>query len=262
MKQSLTKIEGNKLNMDEEKTISEEKEQRSFLSLVVGIFTEPTKTFPILAEKKLWILFPICFIFLSTFFSTYIFYERVDREAFIMEQFRKSKFASQMPQEQMEKAVDDFKNKSSFMQSILVPFFIYVWLILATVVYYFSFLTLGGLNRFMQTLQVVFWAELTTFLAQLISIPVMLLKAPDQLLNPQEILLTNLGAIIGSQNLSPVSFSLLSSLDIFIIWNLVLLTLGLAAVSKLSKGFSALIIFSLFAVKIILKTVWIAFFIQ
>lgn len=257
--------------MDEEKSNLQEtgksesfveKEKRSFLSLVIGVFMEPTKTFPILIEKKLWMLFPICLIFLSTFFSTYTFYERVDREAFMTEQFRKSKFASQMSQEQMDKVIDDFKNKSSLMQSIMVPFFIFVWLILASVVYYFSFLALGGLNTFMQTLQIVFWAELTTFLAQVISIPVMLFKSPDQLLNSQEILLTNLGAIIGSENLSPVLFSLLSSLDIFIISNLILLTLGLAAVSKLSKGFSALLIFSLFAVKVILKTVWIAFFIQ
>jgi len=226
------------------------------------VFTEPTKTFPLLAEKKLWILFPICLLFLSTFFSTFIFFERVDREAFMMEQFRKSKFTSQMSQEQIDKAISDFKGKSSFLQSIMVPFFIIIWLVLASLVYYLSFLALGGLNTFMQTMLVVFWAELTTFLAQAISIPIMLFKAPDELLNPQEILLTNLGAIIGSEKLSPALFSLLSSLDVFAILNLVLITLGLASVSKLSKGFSALIVFSLYAAKIALKTAWVYFVVQ
>lgn len=250
--------------MDEEKQIVEtseeicEKEEVRFWELVIGVFIEPTKTFPVLAEKKLWIIFPICLIFLSTFFSTYIFYERVDREAFMMEQLRKRKFASQIPQEKIDKAINDFKEKSSFLHSIMVPFFVFVWLVLASLVYYLSFLALGGLNKFMQTLLVVFWAELTTFLAQLISIPIMVFKAPEQLLNPQEILLTNLGAIIGSENLSPVFFSLLSSLDVFTILNLVLITLGLASVSKLSKRFSAFIVFSLYVAKIALKTAWTA----
>ncbi|NMB98710.1 MAG: hypothetical protein GYA35_00330 [Thermoanaerobaculaceae bacterium] len=254
--------------MDEEKQIAEtpvevsEKKEVCFWKSVIGVFFEPTETFPILAEKKLWVLFPICLLFLSMFLSTYIFFERVDREAFMMEQFRKSKFSSQMSQEQIDKAVSDFKQKSSFAQSIMVPFFIIIWLVLASLVYYLSFLALGGLNTFIQTMLVVFWAELTTFLAQVIAIPIMMFKAPDELLNPQEILLTNLGAIIGSEKLSPALFSLLSSFDLFAILNLVLITLGLASISKLSKGFSALIVFSLYAAKIALKTAWVYFVIQ
>lgn len=249
--------------MDEERQdlkVTENKEEEiSFLQGVFGVFTEPTRTFPFLTKKNIWILFPICFIILSTFTSSYVFFQRVDREAFIREQVRKNKFASKIPQEKLDKAINDFKEKSSFAQSISVPIFTLVWLTLASLVYYLCFLALGGVGSFIKTLIVVFWSELTICLAQIISIPIMLFKAPDELLNPQEILITNLGAIIGSQHLSPTLFSLLSSIDIFVIWNLILISLGLAAISKLSKGFSAMVIFSLFAAKVILKTVWIGF---
>ncbi len=239
-----------------------EKEEIGFLNAVLKFFIEPTGIFPVLVEKKIWFFFPICLLSLSTFFSTYVFFERIDRESFMREQFRHSKFSSQMSQEQIDKAVNDFKEKSSFLQSITVPIFILVWLLLASLVYYLCFLALGGEISFIKTLYVVYWAELTTCIAQIISIPIMLVKAPDELLNPQEILLTNLGAIIGNENLSPVMFSLLSAIDVFAIWNLILITLGLAAISKLSQNFSAIIVFSLYGAKVVLKTVWIAFFLQ
>jgi len=237
-------------------------EEMSFWQAAAGVFMEPSKAFPFLATKKAWIAFPLILLLVTTFVSTYVFFERVDREAFIMQQLRNNKFASQMPQDQYEKVVNDFKEKNSLTSSIWPGFFMMVWLLLAAVVYYFCFLALGGTGGFMPTLIVVCWAELTTCAAQLISIPIMLAKAGDQLLHPEAILLSNLGALVGPEKISPAIFSLLSAFDVFAAWNLILLIIGLAAVSKLSKGMSAMIILSLYALKIALKVAWVAFFVQ
>ncbi|MCX7830229.1 MAG: hypothetical protein N2445_04120, partial [Acidobacteria bacterium] len=58
-----------------------EKRESCIFKSALGVFIEPTKTFPIVAEKKMWVFFPIVLLFLSTFFTTFLFFERVDREA-------------------------------------------------------------------------------------------------------------------------------------------------------------------------------------
>lgn len=237
-------------------------EEMSFWKAASGVFLEPSKAFPFLATKKAWVVVPLLILMAATFVSSFIFFERVDREAFMTEQLRKSKFSAQMPQDQFDKVVNDFKEKNSAVSSIWPAAFFIVWLLLASVIYYFCFLALGGTGTFMATFIVVSWAELTTCVGQIISIPIMLAKAGDQLLNPESILLSNLGAIIGPENLSPAVFSLLSAFDVFAAWNLILLVIGLAAVSKLSKGMSATIIISLYALKIALKVAWVAFIVQ
>jgi hypothetical protein len=56
-------------------------------------------------------------------------------------------------------------------------------------------------------------------------------------------------AFLVEQKAQPALFSLLSSLDVFTIWTLVLAVFGFSAMSRLSRKTSAVIIFSL----------WIAF---
>jgi hypothetical protein len=237
-------------------------ENMTLLQAAAGVFFEPSKAFPFLANKKVWVIFPLLIIAVATFFSSFIFFERVDREAFMIEQLRKSKFSAEMPQDKFDEVVKDFKEKSSVIQSLYPSIFFIIWLLLASAVYYFCFLALGGTGHFMPTFAVVSWAELTTCVGQIVSIPIMLIKAPDQLLHPESILLSNLGAIIGPDKLSPAVFALLSSLDIFAFWNLTLLIIAMTVVSKLGRKMSAMIIISLYVLKIALKVAWVAFMVQ
>lgn len=246
----------------QETEIQAPQEEMGFWNAASGVFLEPSKAFPFLAKKKLWVIFPLVIIALATFFSSFVFFERIDREAFMVEQMRKSKFSAEIPQDKFDEIVKNFKEKSSALQSLFPSIFFVVWLLLASLVYYVCFLALGGAAGYFPTFIVVSWAELTTCVGQILSIPVMLFKAPDQLLHPEAMMTSNPAAIIGIEKLSPAVFALLSSLDIFAVWNIVLLTIGLSAVSKLSRGMSALIIVSLYVLKVALKVAWIAFFVQ
>jgi len=240
----------------------EQPEEMSFWKAASGVFLEPSKAFPFLATKKAWVVIPLIVIALTTFVSSFVFFERVDRESFMTQQLRKSKFAAQMPQDQFDKVVNDFKEKNSALSSLWPAVFFSVWLLLAAVVYYFCFLALGGTGGFMATFIVVAWAELTTCVGQMVSVPIMMAKAGDQLLQPEAILLSNIGALIGPEKLSPALFAFLSAFDLFAIWNLALLVIGLAAVSKLGRGMSAAIVVSLYVLKIALKVAWVAFMVQ
>jgi hypothetical protein len=51
----------------------------------------------------------------------------------------------------------------------------------------------------------------------------------------------------------PILFALLTSLDVFMLWTIILLTIGFSKVSRLSKGKSAAIIVSLWIVTVAIK---------
>lgn len=233
--------------------INDEKlEKKNFKRLIYEYFFDPHNFFSSILKNRNYIFIPLILLYISTFLSVYVFYEKVDREAFIRYQINKSKYSSFMTEDKIEKAVEDFKNKNSTFQAIISPFFFYIWLIFVTLIYYFSFMLVGGIQNFWETLSVIFWAELTTFISQIISILVMLIKKGDEILNPKEILISNLGALIGSKNLPSSLFTALSYVDIFIIWNLILLIIGMSIVAKVGKNIASFIILSLFILKVVI----------
>jgi hypothetical protein len=234
-----------------EELIVNDEQEAGFFSSLGRLFFEPSKSFPVFVEKKSWVWFPIVLITLLTFLSTYTFFERVDRESFMTKQLSKSKFTSNMSQEQIDKAINDFKETKGAVRGLIaIPFYL-VWLML-----------LGGSLKFLNTLIVVFWAEVVISLKQFISIFIMLMKKGEDLLSPENIVLSSVGSLIGSEKLPPALFSFLSSIDIFAIWNLVLLTIGLSLISKLSIKYSAFVIFTLYFLKVAIQCAFVFFTVQ
>lgn len=242
---------------ENEEVFTEIKEKSTLFTSFFKFLYEPSKHFPIIVKRRLWVWFPIILIFFSTCLSTYTFFSKVDREAFILKQLSQTKFTQNMTKDEINKIVENFKKKSALVEGLIGSTFYIVWLLFASLVYYFSFLLLGGVAKYIEVLIVVFWSEVALTFATILSILVMLFKRGDEILNPNEIVLSNLGAIIGSERLSPFLFALLSSIDIFAIWNLILLTFGLSYVSKIERKYSAFIVFSLYILKVLLKSAWI-----
>jgi hypothetical protein len=60
-------------------------------------------------------------------------------------------------------------------------------------------------------------------------------------------------AFLVDMKANPVLFSLLSSIDLFTIWTVVLLIIGFAFVARVSKAKSAAIVISLWAVALVIK---------
>jgi hypothetical protein len=66
------------------------------------------------------------------------------------------------------------------------------------------------------------------------------------------LLKSNLGALVDSSD-APVLHSLLSSVDLFNIWTIVLYTIGLAAISRFSKTNLALYVTGLYLIIVAVK---------
>jgi hypothetical protein len=91
----------------------------------------------------------------------------------------------------------------------------------------------------------------------IINVLVAFLKNPDDIdqmgLMEGKVAVTNLGMLMSADS-SPVLKAVLSHFDIFTIWLLILLTIGLAAVSKnMNKSKAATVTFGLFIIGLVLR---------
>jgi tetratricopeptide (TPR) repeat protein len=112
-------------------------------------------------------------------------------------------------------------------------------------------------------LSVSYWAMAPpSIVMMLLAILFMYVRDPDTLeLNPAKNVASNLGMLV-SEKAHPVLNSLLGSIDIFSFWTVILLSIGLAAISnrKLTTKKSATVVVLLWVVWILAKAGWSALF--
>lgn len=245
-------------------------EEMGFWQAVAGVFMEPSKAFPFLASKKSWVVLPLLLLTLSTFFSSYMFVSKVDKDAAFTQQLRTNKFLSRLDQSQIEQMRKRTIEGSNIARPITSSIAVLLLVAFASLVYYLCFLALGGNINYGKTLFVVSWAKLTTVLANILSMIIIVFKSPDALvgsdpfgsMEPKTVLLSNLANIIGAEKLPSALFALLASLDVFIIWYLALLILGFSSVARVSKAISSTVVLSIYALLVVFGVAMVFFFLQ
>jgi membrane associated rhomboid family serine protease len=99
----------------------------------------------------------------------------------------------------------------------------------------------GGEGDFNIALSVTTYAWFPRLIRGILGAIVMLSKGSLSIYELQNPIMSNLGFLFDPKT-QPVQYAIGASLDIFNIWSLVLLIIGLAAMSKLSKARSAVIV--------------------
>ena len=127
------------------------------------------------------------------------------------------------------------------------PILIVLVLVIAAGICLLAFKVLGGEGDFNQALSVTTYAWFPRLIRGVLGAIVMLSKGSFTMYELQNPLMSNLGFLFDPKT-QPVQYAIGSSLDIFNIWSLVLLIIGLAAMSKFSKAKSAVIVISLWLV--------------
>ncbi len=231
------------------------------IAAFAGVVASPSSAFASMRESK-WhfAIWPLAVLALLAGLATYLFMTRVDMEAFMRNQLKHSRFASQMSAEQTDQAIERAKSANPWTRvAINVPGTA-VFMLLVALVYWVTFLAMGNAMTYGQTLVVTSWAQVPQMINSLLASVVFMVRNPSEL-DPMNAVMSNPGALIGQESLAPWLYSLLSSLDIFAIWTVVLYVLGFAAVGKISKGQAATVVLAIFVLKIGLKVAW-AFFMQ
>jgi hypothetical protein len=115
-----------------------------------------------------------------------------------------------------------------------------------------AFRMFGGEGDYKQAFSVTLYSWLPMVVKGILSVVVLLSRKAITLNDLANPLRSNL-AFLFSMKQQPMLFSLFGSLDLFMIWTIVLMVIGFAAISRFSKGKSAAIIVSLWLLVVVVK---------
>jgi hypothetical protein len=201
---------------------------------LAGVFFSPGKAFADIARRPRWWIPVILSAILSTVFLN-AFTQRVGWESVIRPAIERSPNTQNMtaPQrEQLIRTTAGFYKYLGYVTPVLALFYVFI----VAVILMFLFDTLMsagiGLKRMMG---IVAYGFLPLAIQTVLSMVVLYLKEPDEF-NLQNPLMFNLGAYLSPD--SPAALRALgSSLDLFSLWIIVLLGIGVAAAArKMSVG--------------------------
>ena len=202
----------------------------SEISRITGVFFEPGKTFEDVAQRPTFIvpllLVIVCSLVYMTLFSQHVGWERMIRH-----QMETNKQAQTQTPEQREQGVQmgaKFAPIVGYAASIVgVPL---AYLISAAVLLAMVKI-MGAPTRFSQVFAVMSYSGVTGIVFMVLAVAVMFLKNPDDfdLQNP---LAFNLGALLDPNSGSKFVYTLATSIDLFAIWKIILIAIGLKATGR------------------------------
>jgi hypothetical protein len=197
-------------------------------SRLTGVFFEPAKTFADVAERPgFWV--PLILIMVFSLSYMVLFGQHVGWERMIRHQTEMSSRSAQMSPEQREQGIQ--------MGLKVAPIFAYVGVLLGvplgTLIWAAVLLgivkgMMSAQVRLKQVFAIICYAGMPGLIMVLLAIAVMFLKPPDDF-NLQNPLVFNPGAFMDPTTTSKFLYSLASSLDLFRLWQLVLIGIGLKA---------------------------------
>lgn len=208
-------------------------------SRIVGVFFEPTKTFTDIGKRPTWLL-PMILMILAGIGFTAVLSQRVGWERVVHQQSDSNSRIQQMPADQRQQAID--------MQMKIMPVSVYgvtvlgtplMSVIVAAVLLGITAMMSAGL-RFKQAFAAVVWGSMPRLISAILTIVVLFLKNPDDF-NMRNPLAFNIGAFM-DPNGSKFAYTLASSIDLFSIWNILLIAVGLKAAAGKKLSFTGALV--------------------
>jgi hypothetical protein len=201
------------------------------------VFFEPAKTFAdVAARPGFWA--PLILVIVVSLVFMVLFGQHVGWERMMRHQFETNSRAAQMTPEAREQAIQ--------MQVKFAPIGTYVFILVIFPLFWLAWaaVLLGIVKgmmsaqvRLKQTFAIICYAGMPGVIMGLLMIAVMFLKPPDDF-NLQNPLVFNPGAFMDPLTTPKFLYSLATALDLFRIWSLVLIGIGLKAAGgkQLSMG--------------------------
>ncbi|HYN21890.1 MAG TPA: YIP1 family protein [Thermoanaerobaculia bacterium] len=204
---------------------------------VVGALVSPGATFRSIAERPTWVA-PFVVLLLLAFAVGVVIQLKTDPEEMVRQQMAMMKV--EVPQEQMDKMIDDAENRGTGAKvgftilGVVVQAAIYA---LVALLFWVGFKLFGSEMDFMGSFATALHAYMPLALGSLLNLPVMLTRASltFEEVSSGGVLVSSLKAF-APEDASRVTESLLGSFDLFTIWTLILLVIGYRAVAKVSTA--------------------------
>jgi hypothetical protein len=241
-----------------EEIVKEEKEppEMSEVATLGNIFIEPGRTFEDLRRKPRFIIATLIICLLSTAFL-FAFQQKMGQERydrFFSAQIEKSPQAASLDAAGKEQAIS-LNRTIMKVVTFALPIFILISIAIGALLYWLGVKAMGGTISFFQSVSVWVYSSFPPAIVSVVAnFVILFLKSPDDIdiaASQRGLVKANPSALIGGVDM-PVLTTLISTLDIFAIWGIILAVIGLHKVGKISKG-------SAFGIVLILVLLGIAY---
>ncbi len=218
-------------------------ESMNFFQRLIGVVVNPAQTFEYLRVKPDWILPAVLTILITVVFA-YLTYDII-----VDSQIAKMEENSTLEADQKDAIIDSMEQgKYGVMRNVqifgITPLTVLIVLSLVAVAYLVvGTVLLGGKATFKQMLSIVSypWLVIQGIFQTLVVLPLML-QSESMSVYP------SLAALLPSSMEDDILFKFINSFDIFNVWFLVVLGIGLSVLLKMPRGKSILTVFAVFVV--------------
>jgi hypothetical protein len=207
---------------------------------MVGALFSPNDTFASIARKPDWVV-PLVVLLIIACLSGLVMATRVDFAAPAREAMAQNKNATPEQAEQAER----FGAAIGKVLSYASPVFAAIIYVLIAAVLLLAFRLFGGEVTFKQAFSVTLYAWMPEVIKAVATLGIMLAKAGTYSPVELPVIVRSNPAFLVDMKLHPVLFALLTNVEFFGIWTLVLFIIGFAYAAKVSKAKSAVIVISI-----------------
>lgn len=199
-------------------------EDTGLFQKLIGVFTAPAKTFASIEAKPSW-LAPLIIVAAVNLIFVFVAGDIITNET--LTQQEEGMMEKGMDSDQIAQALDTTEKVMKYtvpLFSVVGP--VVVLLIVAGVFLFVGNVVLGGVSTFKMVFSVTTWSWLILTLYALIVLPLVLAK---------ETMLVNfsLATFLSDESRKTFLYQLLSKIDIFYIWWIVVYGIGLAVIYKM-----------------------------
>jgi len=218
------------------------------------VLFSPDATFASIARRPDWVV-PLLVFLVIGYISTAVILPRMDWGAISAMQEEQIRAKNpNMSQEDMDR-IARMSAGAGKVFGWIAPIMGAIWYLIVALVLWLAFRLFGGENSFGQSWSTTLYSWMPLVINGIILTIVGLLRGG--LINPMEMatLVKSNPAFLVDLKAQPVLYALLSSIDVFTIWTVVLMIIGFAVIARVSKARSAAIVIPLWIVCILLKLI-------
>lgn len=220
-----------------------------------GALVSPAKTFRSIAERPTWGVALVVLLIVSTAVGV-LANQRIDKNdmrQMMQERIEKSRGGQATPEE-VDRAMAMGEKVNSVTRWLIPVFSLVVYLVIAAL-FFGAFRFFGGSEiPYKTSFAVTLHGLMPALVAALLTLPVILSREHINLKDAQSgnLLASNLGAF-APESLGTAARSLLSSLDFFSLWSILLLIIGYRLAAKVSTATAATVVVVLWALYVAAK---------